>query len=279
MELVRNISYSIYVYNYSFVNTGVMHMKEDKLEKKIKRRRRILKFLTFIIFISAIVVFLLKSDYFVVKNVAVKDNKYVQTKEVIVMAEVLNKNIFMLKGSDIKEKLCNNPYIEDIGIRKRLPSTIEISIKEKSIMGLVQIKSGFINVDSNGKMVQVVNQFPGKGLPLIEGVKVEQYIPNDSLIKKDDIRLNALKEALKASRIKELENRIYSINVADAYNIVYKTTEGIEIRVGDSSNLNYKLSYALTILNSAAVKGNKGYIEIQQDGNAIFKKVQQEVKK
>jgi cell division protein FtsQ len=123
-------------------------------------------------------------------------------------------------------------------------------------------------------MVQIVNQFPGKDLPLIDGLKIDQYVPNECIIKNDEIKTKALKECLRMANVKEIKSKIYSINIKDAYNIIYKTKDGIEIRLGDCSNLDYKLSYALSILNSNAVKGSKGYIEIQQDGSAIFKKAQ-----
>jgi cell division protein FtsQ len=181
-------------------------MKNDKIEKKIRKRRILLKLCMFIIFIAAIITFGLKSEYFKVTNVVVKDNKYVQTKEVTGMVNLSGENIFMVRGIKVKDLLSNNPYIEDISLRKRLPGTIEIYIKEKDIRGLVQFKSGFINVDSEGRMVQIVNQFPGKDLPLIDGVKIDQYIPEECIIKKDDIKVKALKECLKVSDIKELKN-------------------------------------------------------------------------
>lgn len=249
-------------------------MTKDKIEKKIRKRRRILKILILIIFISALSILMFKSEYFNISNVIVENNSFVSAEEVVVLSEVQGQNIFLVKKHSVETNTKKNPYVDGVDIRRKLPSTLVISVKEKKIKGMIKYQNSFINVDSSGKMVQVVNKFPNGEIPLIEGISVEQYAPGLNLIKDDVIWQEALKEILKVSDYKEYNGLIYSINIGDAYNITLKTTDGVFIKLGDWTDLDNKLAYAYNVLKSENVKGKKGTIEViklQSEYTVIFR--------
>lgn len=249
-------------------------MEKDKIEKKIRFRRRVLKALILVICISAVSILLFKSEYFNINNVIVENNNYVSAKEVAVLSEVKGVNIFLANRNKLEENVKKNPYVESIDIKRRLPSTLVIIVKEKQIKGLIKLQNSFINVDSKGKMVQVINKFPNGEIPLIEGIKVEQYAPGLNLINNDNIKQSALEAILTVSDYKEYNGLIYSINMEDVYNITLKTMNGLFIKLGDWTDLGNKLAYAYSVLKSDNVKGKKGTIEVlklQSEYTVIFK--------
>jgi cell division protein FtsQ len=248
---------------------------KDKLERKIKKRRKTLKILIFIIFTAGLTSLLLKSEYFNINNIVVKNNSIASTEEVVSLSELKGRNIFLIDKGKLGEKLSANPYIESFELKRKFPATVILQIKEKEVKGLVKYQNSFVNIDSNGKMIQIVNKFPDGKTPLIEGIKLEQFVQGEYLIKGDEIRQKALKDVLSVSDFKEYRDIIYSINMQDNYNIVIRTKNGIDIKIGDTSDLEDKLSYAYYVLNSPDVKGKKGTIEvlkIQSEYTAVFRK-------
>lgn len=249
-------------------------MAKDKIEKKISSRRRVLKALILVICISAVSILMFKSEYFNISNVIVENNNYVSAKEVTVLSEVKGVNIFLANRNKLEENVKKNPYVESIDIKRRLPSTLVIRVKEKQIKGLIKFQNSFINVDSKGTMVQVINKFPNGEIPLIEGIKVEQFASGLNLINNDNIKQSALEAILTVSDYKEYNGLIYSINIEDVYNITLKTVNGLFIKLGDWTDLGNKLAYAYNVLNSKNVKGKKGTIEVlklQSEYTVIFK--------
>jgi cell division protein FtsQ len=250
-------------------------MADDKIEKRIRSRRRIFKILLLIICLSALLILMFKSNYFNITKVVVENNSFVSSEEVTILSEAKGENIFLINKNKLEGNIQKNPYIEGIDIRRKLPSTFVIRVREKQIKGLIKFQNSFINVDSNGKMVQVINKFPSGQIPLIEGINVEQYVPGLNLIKDDKIKQDALEAILTVSDYKEYNGLIYSINIEDIYDITLKTIDGLFIKLGDWTDLNNKLEYAYNVLNSKDVKGKKGTIEVlklQSEYTVIFRK-------
>lgn len=247
-------------------------MTNDNLEKKIARRKLNILICIFLIFMGALITLGLKSDYFNIKNVVVQNNNIVSKEEIVTLSELQKKNIFLINKKRVSDLILTSPYIKNINIKRRIPSTVVIEVQEKQIRGLIKLQNNFINVDEDGNMVQVVDKFPNGKIPLIEGVKVNNYALNQSISAGNESLSKALKAALKVSDYNECKNLFYSIDLADPYNMIFTTKDGIKIKVGDWTNMDYKMAYALGVLNNQLVKSAKGYIEIEPDGTAVFKK-------
>lgn len=247
-------------------------MTKDKLETKIAKRKSSLRFSLLIIFSGILAVIFLKTSLFEIKNVEVKNNYIVSKDEIVTLANVRGENIFLISKKKIKENIASNPYVKEIKIQRSLPDEVVIDVKEKEIKGLIKLKNSFINVDRDGNMVQVVNQFPNCKLPLIEGVKIEQYEPNKSIVGEDENKLKALKSVLTLTDYMEYKKLIYSINISDPFNIKLTTINNLEIYIGDWNNMQYKLELAYYAMKNPALNGEKGVMEvIADDGTVVFK--------
>jgi cell division protein FtsQ len=247
-------------------------MTEDKINKK-KRKPKIILIFSFIVFIMiAVVVFAIKSDYFIIKSVTVEKNLFVTKEEIILLADVKDKNIFMIDKNNIEQKVKVNPYIEKIFIKRSLPDSVTIEVTEKKIKGVVKYQNGFVNIDSEGRMVQIVTKFPNGKLPIIRGITIKQYLPGECLYKNDKNKLTALKAVLTIMDYKESRYFFKTVNVTDPFNITLQSNNGFTLKIGDWTNIDYKIAYAITIIKNSSVKGLKGYIQLQDDGSAIFKK-------
>jgi cell division protein FtsQ len=247
-------------------------MTKEVVSYKIKKRKILLGlcFSSILIIILIFVVF--KSNYFIIKNIIVNNNLFVTKQEIVILSELKGKNTFLINKKSTEENIKLNPYIEGVLIKRKLPFTIVIDVTEKKIKGIVKFKNGLINIDGEGKMVQIVSKFPNGKIPIILGIDVTKYVPNECLVKNNVTMLSALKSVLSVVDYNESKYYFYSINIKDPYNIIFKTNSGIIVKVGDWTNIEYKIAYAIEVLKSPTIKGLKGYVQIQPEGGAIFKK-------
>lgn len=220
---------------------------------------------------SGVIFFALKSDYFNIDKINIKNNLYITTEEVTAFADVKGKNIFLMDKSKIIEKIKNNPYIDQVEIERKLPDEIVINITEKSICAIAEYSGSYVNIDSEGRMVQVVNEFPNGELPIIIGVSVDEYLPEQPLIKDNETQMKALKKCLTIKNYDGMVELLKAIDISDPANIVLKTKKDIDIMIGDWEDMDYRLSFAVSVLNNSQLEGKTGSIEVYEDGKAVFR--------
>jgi cell division protein FtsQ len=218
-----------------------------------------------------VIFFALKSVYFNVDKITVKNNLYITTEEVTAFADVKGENIFLMDKSRIIEKIKNNPYIDRVEIERKLPNEIVINITEKNICAIAEYSGSYVNIDSMGRMVQVVNEFPNGELPLIVGVNVDEYLPGQPLIKDNKIQMEALKKCLTIKNYEGMAEILKAIDISDPGNIVLKTNKNIDIIIGDWEDMDYRLSFAISVMNNSQLEGKTGSIEVYEDGKAVFR--------
>lgn len=229
-----------------------------------------------LIVVIGIIFFALKSDYFIIDKITVKNNLYITTEEVIAFADVKGENIFLMSKDRVIEKIKNNPYIDQVKIERKLPDEIVIDITEKTICAIAEYSGSYVNVDSEGRMVQVVNEFPNGELPLIIGVNVDEYLPGQPLIKDNEKQLEALKKCLTIKNYEGMAEILKAIDISDPSNIVLRTNRNIDIIIGDWEDMDYRLSFAISVMNNSQLEGKTGTIEVYEDGRAVFRPSNQE---
>lgn len=143
--------------------------KEERKEKNRKRRN------LFIIAGIIIGLFILSFTKLVnVDRVVVKDNNYFLDSEIISMAHVKMGNNLIYKPGKIRIKsyLLQNPYIEKVKVRRRLPSTLVIKVREREQMAAIPYDGKYIVTDSDRIVLRKTTDMPH--LTVIEGIKIKK---------------------------------------------------------------------------------------------------------
>lgn len=147
-------------------------IKKRKQERKEKNRKRRNLFI-----IAGIIIglFILSFTKLVnVDRVVVKGNNYFLDSEIISMAHVKMGNNLIYKPGKIRIKsyLLQNPYIEKVKVRRRLPSTLVIKVKEREQMAAIPYDGKYIVTDSDRIVLRKTTDMPH--LTVIEGVKIKK---------------------------------------------------------------------------------------------------------
>lgn len=154
---------------------------EDRIPKlkearKKKANRRLLFYLSiFFLLISAIVY--LQSPLSHIKRIEVAGSNVVPNEEIIKLSGLsAGTNIWVINEKDAKEKMKSHPMIESVEIKRKLPQTVVINVKERNVVGFVKSDSEFNPVLENGMIVTASNlKNQGDG-PLLNNFDDEQYL-------------------------------------------------------------------------------------------------------
>ena len=126
-----------------------------KEERAIKRKKRKIKFfikLGIFLLLCGLIVFLLKSPLFDVKEFTVEGNSYYTDDEILVMGNCkTGGNIFIgTDVRDIKSRLEKDAYMASVKVKRILPDTIKIQLDERRQVAAIVYGEKYVVVDGSG---------------------------------------------------------------------------------------------------------------------------------
>lgn len=142
-------------------------------------------FLTILVVAMAVIVIF--HPAFRVRNATVEGNVALTDQEILAAAGLeydshlmsgISGNVFdILKldyGKTEERIMKENPYIEDIRITIKLPSTVEIKVKERSKICYIRTPDGYAALDKDGIVLELSSFDSGKNVrPVICGLEVK----------------------------------------------------------------------------------------------------------
>lgn len=249
--------------------------KSNNIKHKKKKKKKplpILKILVVVLLIATATIFAFVSPIFRIQNIKVSGNTEIDSKTIESLSNLkIGDNIFQNNKTKIISNIKQEPYIDKVEIKRHLPSTIEINIKERKVQYQIKALDSYVYIDNQGYILEISNKEMVE-VPIIIGMSTEQndLLNREKLLDEDTETLNTLAKILNSAKSIKIDNLITNINVKDKEQyILTLSKEKKEIYLGDASNLADKMSYIEIILEKE--KKNKGKIIINGDLNAGFK--------
>ena len=163
-----------------------------RVRKKRRKKRYLLKFILFLIVLTALY-FAVHIEYFEVDGIAVVGNDEISDEAVLELSELkTGENIFDVHPWFVERRIKKNLYIEDVDVDRKLPDKIEIRVTERS--GKAQFADGkrYVITDNEGMVIDIAKE--QQQVTLIEGVKVlKAEIKDDIEVKQERAYERAMK--------------------------------------------------------------------------------------
>lgn len=247
-----------------------MVKKTNKYIMKSKRKRLIKKIIITLLFlIMGVIIFVTKSNVFIVKKVAVTGNPIITGEDVKERCEkVLGENIFFVSKSDLTKEAKKNPYVEAVTVTKKFPKQININIVEKE--GIYYLDEGKNKLILSNRLVLLerTDDLRGRNLVEINGIEYKEGEVGERVL--DDNRISEILITFyNIVRNNPTEYNIRSIDLHDLTNIKVYIGE-VEGRLGNDENLLDKMNKILHIVSSQEVAMNKGYIDVSFEGSPVY---------
>lgn len=245
-----------------------------KQEKKRKKRNRRIKFFIKLVLIIGLIsggiVFALTSPIFNIKNINVLNNNQLSSDTIISLSELKQEeNIFKFYSKKVKDKIKENPYIENVKIHRKLPSTIEIEIEEREPKYSVDFMGKYAYINTQGYLLEISED--SKQLPILIGSSTaeENMVLGNRLDNEDLTRLEDVIKIMNSATEKNLDKMVTSIDISDKNNYsIYLEQEKKKVHLGETNNLSNKMLYVVSIIEQE--QGKEGDIYVDGDLNNKF---------
>lgn len=221
--------------------------KLTRVERKMKRRRNFLKFILLILLISLGLVFVLKTNFFIIDKIEITGNNKIKREDLIIASSInIGENIFKISIKSGEENIRKLPYTEEIKIRRKLPKTIIIEIIERKEIAQIKDISSFLIIDNKGKILELKDD-ENENLPMIIGLEIDNKIQGDNIF--SEMEFESKVEFIKVGHDIGILNEIKQIDMENIDSINIKTNDDISIAFGNLNNIRYKLNLLYSTLD------------------------------
>lgn len=262
--------------NQSKINKKNKQMNEvnkyskNKHQKRKKTSKKFVKASAILLIIGIIAVFAFTAPIFNIKNIEVKGNNQIPIDTIISISKIKKgENIFKTNNSVI-QNIKENQYVDEVSIKRKLPGTIQITIKERSIKYQIKLINSYAYIDKNGYILETSSV--KAEVPIIVGFNItENELLNKKRLEITDLeKLNKILKVIEASKATEIDKLITEINIENENNYcIYLESQNKKVYIGDTNDLTKKMLYLKKIIDEE--KENNGTVYVDGDISNGFK--------
>ena len=199
--------------------TGTGETPDDppRKKKKRKKKRYLLKLLILVAFCVALYCFL-HSSVFHVKSIKVSGSTHFSAEQIQKTAGLkTGVNLFEFSAGDCEERLEENPYIREAQVRRKLPSSIEIEVKERQEAAVIQMDQEYAVIDEDGFVLQIAQKAPR--LTLLQDITVTDAREDRTIEVEETATFQQMLRLVKAMQKADLffKKIVISANTVSAY--------------------------------------------------------------
>ena len=131
--------------------------KEQKeLKKRKKRLKKVASFAVLLIIVISGSVFALVSPIFNIKTIEIKGNDKISSETIESLSGLHeNENIFRFLKVNVRQAIKKEPYIEDVKVKRILPSTVQITIEERAKKFCIEFLNNYAIINSQGYILEI----------------------------------------------------------------------------------------------------------------------------
>lgn len=239
------------------------NVERENSSKRMRRRKRMNSLYGLVVVLLVLTVGITVSYTFLfnISEIRVAGESEEYTAEQIVAASGIKEgdNLLRLNTRASEQKILDSLlYVETAVVDRDFPSSLVITVSKCVPAFNVTYDRGTLLVSKKGKIL-ADNGFITEGLPIIYGYDPDEPTPGKPLTSKNEYKedaFNAIIERINSSE----EGLVSSVDMTDEYEINVNYSNGIIFKMGNWTDIDYKMNLAEEVMNKESVKGKTGYI-------------------
>lgn len=234
--------------------------KDAKNEKNLKGLKTLALFFT----LAVIIIIILSSSLFNINTITVQGNSKLSEEKVISISSIeLYTNIFNFSKSKAKSKINENPYVEDVKISRKLPSTIVITINERVPSYMLQFADSYVYINNQGYMLEISNE--KIDVPILTGFTTDlSNIKAGNRINSEDLKKMSM--VIKICQTLSNNGIVENLSKIDMSNernyTLFFDNEGKKVYLGNGADLSTKVVVLKSILESSSDKSGEIFLNV-----------------
>jgi cell division protein FtsQ len=207
--------------------------------------RRVLSLLLFVFGIYQSIAFAFTTPLLRVNRISVQGNVRLSSGEVQALVEDLRgSSILRVDLEAFRRRLVGSPWIAEVGLRRVLPSTVEIFVSERRPIGLCRMGPDLYLVDETGTVIdQFGPQYAEFDLPIVDGLVSPGGGGTHGAIDTGRAEL-AARVIAELGRNQQIAGRLSQVDVSDAHDaLVLLEGDSALLHLGEDRFLERVQSY------------------------------------
>ena len=229
------------------------------------------KMLTFVAICGAISVAL--ALFFKIETINITGtNRYSQEEVLTASGIQIGDNMFLMNKFNAAEQITSSlPYIETVQIRRQIPTTLQIDVRECTAPAAIQSDDQVWLISGAGKIVDCVGNASWEEYAQITGIPLLDPVIGQI------ITVEAGKEPIKQqlfSLLQQLDNKgmlrdVQAIHFEDSTTITLHYLDRFDVIMNYGADFSYKLEYLQAVVQRLEIN-ETGTIDMTQDDKASF---------
>lgn len=209
-------------------------------KKSTKRRtRRLSRGMIFLILIAVIIGIFVYTPFFTLREIKLVGAAYLTSDDIIKIGNIyMGEPLFQLETDEVTKRLQQDLRIEEVRVKRDLPFTLEVEIKERRPLATIVCDYGYLDLDRNGKVLDSYKTLKVMPIPMITGALAKDLYIGDDVDDKIVQKILFFLQQLSETSL----NKLSEVAVIDAnYIVAYtNTAQAVQIRIGKLERLEEK---------------------------------------
>lgn len=249
-------------------------VERENSSKRLRRRKRKMNLYSLIVILLVLTVGVTVSYTFLfnINEIKISGESDQYTAEQILQASGIQKgdNLLRLNTHKSEQNILDALlYVETADVDRHFPSSLEITVSKCVPAFNVVYEMGTLLVSKQGKIL-ADNGFITTGLPVFYGYDPMEKTPGKPLSSEDEQKHEAFLEFIDIINDTE-QNIIASVDMTDKYAMLVNYSNGIIFKMGNWTDIEYKLNMANNVMNDKDVEGKTGYITMIGSNECSFR--------
>ncbi|MBQ9940625.1 MAG: FtsQ-type POTRA domain-containing protein [Clostridia bacterium] len=242
----------------------------EQMKQYTRKQRARMKVMIFFLALVLLLVgaYFLGTRYLVINDIVISSSVYYTENELIKTSGLKKgESIFTCNNSEVEKILYSrHPYISRVDVRKKFPSTIEITVEEQDGAMYIPLLNDGYAINSDMKVLGRIKDSENKIEIRTSGVK--------RCMVGEPVKFSQSREGYLSSTIYAtlddcgLSKKTKFLDVRDRFNIILNYDGRFDVYIGDDESIEHKIK----ILEKVVVDfpSEKGKITINNNNRAII---------
>ena len=241
--------------------------KKSAVEKRIRRRNKILLFLAVIVFVAVS----LFTPIFSISSITVEGNKILSDEALIKASGIVEGDNLFLIDTNKGEKAINAlGYVEKVEIKRKFLARIVIEVTETTEVAYMTFSGNYVGISEKGKILSITKT--GKLKPkkaVISGCALKSAKKGEIIETKNSKQTETVKLLIKTLSDNSLISSVKKIDVRKSEKLSFTFTSNTKIILGDSEQLDHKLKSLIHVMEELG-EVRDGKIDVSDPSNIIY---------
>lgn len=241
--------------------------EQRKRNNRIRRKKRIIATLRFIIIVVAIYSFIFYTPFFKVKNISVEGANASSTESVISASGILSgQHMLKIDKKEAAAQIEKLAYVKSATIKRIFPNKVKILILEGKVCANIAIPEGFAAIDESGKVMEIGDS--PKVTPAVYGLAIKKSEVGEKLTIDEPDKFDIILEYVNQLNLQALPIPCVSITL-DSADVWIELENGVLAYFGNDEDIEYKVAAFAESLRSAG-DITTGYFDVSTPERIIY---------